>query len=554
MTRSWRKVIALTCSVGAAAAVSSVLGCGSDLANANLTLPVCQLGQTVGCIQPTNPDAGASGAVGTPLPCDVQTLLHERCGECHGNPPLYGAPMPLVTWEDLKAPAGKSSIVDTSGLDMFQAVMTRIEDVQRPMPQKPYPALTADEHKVLEDWVNAGAPARTAGDSCASDSEITPGGGDAPFASDGDAGVVTLPDGGSTYPPIDKSGSPDDCENYYEMRAHGVTGEHDTTPFTVRGTALNEGNQYHCFYYKPPYDAEDMGLWFAPIIDNSKVIHHWLLYGTDLATQPSGSTAPCNAAEWGSYLIAGWAPGTPATNYPKEVGMQLPTSGLILEVHYFNQSGQEEPDNSGVRFCTAKKGTRAHTAAVHFTGGENICINPGANYEQDARASATTSGRNGGTGAITVGHCDPADNVGDIHIIDLWPHMHTLGRRMKVTIHRANGGGDEVIHDEAFDFNQQITYPKDVVLHPGDTMDTECDYLNDTKQQVPFGENTQREMCYGFVTAWPANSLVTDPAIAAIQSIGGIANVIQPSYRCLNATGIFDSCNQLADYPALNAN
>lgn len=555
MTRYWRQAIELMGGLTAVAAALGAVGCGSDPeTSAQVQTSVCQPGQTVGCIPAVVPDAGSSStALETLLPCDVQTLLQDKCGECHSATPLYGAPMSLTTWDDFQASAGKSSIVDTSGLKMFQAMMQRVDDVQHPMPQKPYPMLTAQERQVLQSWIDAGTPARVATEVCASDSLASGSGDEFSDLGHGDGGLVPLSDGGTGYPPIDQTGSPDDCESYYEFRAHGADGEKDTTPFTVRGSGLNDGNQYHCFYFKPPYNMDDIGLWFAPIIDNTKVIHHWLLYGTDLATRPSGSTAPCNAAEWGSYLIAGWAPGTPATNYPVDVGMQMPSSGLILELHYFNQTGQEEPDRSGVRFCTAKKGAREHTAAVHFTGGENICINPGADYTQDPRNVATTSGKNGGSGAITLGHCDPADDVGDIHIINLWPHMHTLGKRMKVTIHRA-GGGDEVIHDEAFDFNQQITYDKDVVLHPGDTMDTECEYINDTTKQVQFGENTQLEMCYGFVTAWPAGALVTDPAIAAVQSIGGIANIIQPSRRCLNATSIFDSCNGLSDYPAFNAN
>jgi hypothetical protein len=391
------------------------------------------------------------------------------------------------------------------------------------MPQAPAPRLSSAEQKLLVDWVNAGMPAREAGATCSSDMQINPQEGanpDAPTPADRDAGLAQ---------PAAQTGGPDDCEAYYELRAHGAVGEEDTTPFMVRGTGENQGNQYHCFYLKPPYDLDDQGLWFAPIIDNKAVLHHWLLYGTDLMLQESGSTSPCSAAEPGAYLLAGWAPGTPETNFPVDVGMQMPSAGMILEVHYFNQTGTAQPDRSGVKFCTAKKNTREHTQAVHFTGGENICVPPDSQWSMN-------------------GLCDPSDAAGDIHITNLWPHMHKTGRRMKVTIHRANGT-DEVIHDKAFDFNLQLTYPLDLVLKGGDTIETECFFENDTHAAIPFGENTQEEMCYGFISAWPAGALVTDPIIAAIRSFGGVGQLIQPARRCLDPVGILASCNGLADYP-----
>src|SRR3954453_1884369 len=59
-------------------------------------------------------DGGAAGAGGgmssmttvvTGVPCDVAGVRASHCTTRHGRPPSSGAPMPMVTYEDLVAPA-----------------------------------------------------------------------------------------------------------------------------------------------------------------------------------------------------------------------------------------------------------------------------------------------------------------------------------------------------------------------------------------------------------------------------------------------------------------
>ncbi|MFT3927750.1 MAG: hypothetical protein QM778_34805 [Myxococcales bacterium] len=281
-----------------------------------------------------------------------------------------------------------------------------------------------------------------------------------------------------------------------------------------------------------------------------------------MATQESGTSAPCHAAEPGAYLLAGWAPGAPPAELPADIGLQMPTSGLILELHYYNQSGAAKPDHSGVKLCTAKKNARKNTASISFTGTEGICLQPQASYT-DANPYRDSTG---GSGGKSRGLCDPNDS-GDIHMFRLWPHMHKLGTHMKVTLHRKDpnsafgGVTDYVVYDGDFDFALQTTHKfrwngqevDELILKSGDTMTTECWYENDTNDKVTFGERTQNEMCYGFVWAWPVNALVTNDVDLKLDPINAIGSTIQPSRRCLNPTGIFQSCNGFpADYPAFS--
>ncbi len=529
MDQTGRRAVALRFRISAFAGLAAVLGCGDD------TIPktgTCTTG-AYGCdMNPSTGDGdGTSSGDGDSyypsdkrLPCDVQKILADKCGDCHGDNNTYPAPMKLSTWANLHA-----TTPTNPGVSVYTEVLARVNSETRPMPPNSYPDLTSEEHAKLTAWVQAGAPERVGSEFCAGDN---PPAGDADAGNgdgDGDVGEVINPDE-NTYKALDQSGGPEDCETYYELRAHGVQKEYDKTPYKVGARLGNDGNQYHCFYFKPPYEAGEQALWFKPLIDKSKILHHWLLYGTDSLPHASGSSSPCSAAEPGAYLLAGWAPGAGETTMPADVGLQMPTGpvgGLILEVHYFNQGDETFEDNTGVKFCTVKNKKRTNEAAVHFTGGENICLAPNQKSTVNGKCYPTYGGKN-------------------IHITSVWPHMHKLGTRMEITIFRKNGTR-EVLHDEPFDFNDQVVYPKNVVLEPGDRMETNCYFDNTTNGRVPFGEKTQTEMCYGFVTAWPAGALSQDPSSFDVTDWFGLP--ISPARRCLKPAGILSSCNGLADYP-----
>jgi hypothetical protein len=499
--------------------------------------PPCVAG-TPGCLPVDNGQGDGDSDSEAELPCDVKTVLDQRCGDCHGKDNKYPAPMKLVNYKNLHetTPSGDAKV--------YEQILTRITSESMPMPPLPYEPLSEKEQEILSNWINDSAPQAAEGESCSGDGD---GDGDGEFPGDGDGDGDVVGDGdgdgdgnepiaqGKTYRSVEQSGGPADCKDYYEVRAHNKQVDYDKEPFKLPKLTSNQGNKYRCFYFKPPYNAGDQALWFKPLIDQSKNLHHWLLYGSDALGLPSGSSADCSAAEPGAYLLAGWAPGAGDTTMPKDVGLQMPSGpagGLILEVHYFSDSAEDIEDNSGVKFCTVPKGTRKHEAAVHFTGGENICLDPNAAED-------------------VTGLCNPSDNQ-DIHIINFWPHMHKLGTRMQLNHLKPNGtwGGfsKTVLHDKPFNFNNQIAYPiNDVILKPGEQLETICSFKNTTNALVPFGENTQREMCYGFVTAWPAGALQTDPL--TYNPVDVIATGIQPARRCMNLTSIFGSCNGLADYP-----
>jgi hypothetical protein len=383
----------------------------------------------------------------------VDAILTERCRSCHGEPLDAGAPMPLLAAADFTAPA-----VGDSSRRVLDVVAQRIHDAARPMP--PTGMLDAAELAVLDAWLQAGAPAG------AGTCESQPGG-------------AVEPDPGATSGASDWA---EDCETVHQVRAHAVgdtAAEYHVTP--------DQTDAYICWYFDAPYADEVQGLQFRSVIDESPVVHHWLLYGTDQLPQPAGTVAPCGGVGTGATLITGWAPGRDDLSMPDDVGLQMPGgagAGLILQIHYY-ANGMDVRDGSGVDFCTTRS-FRDNTASISWLGTVNINVPAGA------AGSAT-------------GVCQPGAQE-PIHILRTWPHMHLHGRHMSLTVQRA-AGGSETLLDQPFNFDFQTSYETPLTLMPGDSIETVCEFQNTADTTATFGEGTGDEMCFAFVYAYPAGAL-----------------------------------------------
>jgi hypothetical protein len=99
---------------------------------------------------------GADGGVGaSSLPCDVQAVLANSCQSCHSDPPVGGAPMALMTWDDLQA--GSS----VAGKNEGQLSLDRMMATSKPMP--PQGGASADDITTMQNWINAGQPKGSCG-------------------------------------------------------------------------------------------------------------------------------------------------------------------------------------------------------------------------------------------------------------------------------------------------------------------------------------------------------------------------------------------------------
>ncbi len=454
----------------------------------------------LGACSTKSPPSAANSGGGADY-CAVKTVLANHCTSCHGAQPIAGAPMSLASWNDLVAPAKTQR-----SLHVFQLMQTRVRDDARPMPQAPFPRLMADEMATIDSWVAGGAQAPVDPTCSAANGGNTAGngGGSAGNGGAGAAGDTAAAGtgaggsggaGGAGAAGTGAAGSgaggdwPADCDEHYKLLAHGASTPGDTTKFPVSGKGAE---YYQCFYFKPPWGTDQVqAVAFRPIIDDTRVVHHWILYGNDSGNGGSDGQVGGTGCATGAFL-AGWAPGNEPKSLPADVGLQIPTGAsamLGLQVHYNNTAGYtDSSDASGVEICVTHH-PRTNTAAVHWLGNPLISLPP----------HQTTT---------VTGQCTPKATT-PVHIVMQSPHMHKLGVHATLIINRKDGS-KQTLQDAPFDFaNQQQYQVPDVIINAGDTLTTTCQYNNTTDSTVTFGENTENEMCFNFVVAWPLDQLVS---------------------------------------------
>lgn len=83
------------------------------------------------------------------LSCDVLTVLQSQCASCHGDPPVGGAPMSLLTYADLTAKS-KSDPSKT----VAEVSVLRMQDAARPMP--PGGGASASDIAAIQRFIDGG--------------------------------------------------------------------------------------------------------------------------------------------------------------------------------------------------------------------------------------------------------------------------------------------------------------------------------------------------------------------------------------------------------------
>jgi hypothetical protein len=427
--RDWRAVV-----LGAAASgVLTAAACGGS-SSSNDASPVPQ----------GDGEAGVTSTT-SQLPCDVDAILAKNCWACHSDPPQFGAPMSLMTWDALHAPAP----TDRSR-SVYELVPERIANDAAPMPPPPSARLGDADRKTLTDWASTGAPSSS-------------------VACDG-TGAATPP-------------SMLDCKGGERV---------SLTPGSAYTMPADVGDQYVCWGMDLAKNPAAHITAFGPRIDNTTIVHHVVLYESPTAFP--AAPAPCSAASSFSWrIVFGWAPGVKSLELPPDVGFPIGTTTpthYVVQMHYSNArhlAGQV--DSSGFDLCTGPP--RANEADVLAFGTQDIHIPPAPPA--------------GGVYSLACSLTVPAQAAG-IHMIAAMPHMHKLGVRMS-TILTPKAGGDPVDlgTTPSFSFDTQTWYPLGdrAVSAAGDVITTTCGWTNTTGAEVNFGEKTSDEMCYSFTMYWP---------------------------------------------------
>jgi len=228
---------------------------------------------------------------------------------------------------------------------------------------------------------------------------------------------------------------------------------------------------------------------------NRRVVHHVLVH-----LDVSGKARELDAKDPGpgyrtgggigfasAGQIGGWAPGNVARRWPDGIAMPVPAgSDVVIQVHY-NLNGKPETDRTQVGLYFAKGPVDKRARLFPLTGRVNI---PAGDADHRVTSSMPVPS--------------------DVTLRSVMPHMHLLGREMKIFATLPNGKELPLVHVPEWDFNWQMSYvfKQPVKLPRGSKVSLEARYDNSTDnprnpnsppKNVRWGEQTTDEMCLAYL-------------------------------------------------------
>jgi mono/diheme cytochrome c family protein len=263
--------------------------------------------------------------------------------------------------------------------------------------------------------------------------------------------------------------------------------------------AARDHDLYRCFTI-PTTFAEDRWLSAVEYVPgNRRIVHHVLTY-----VDTTGRSAALDDADPGpgytcfggpGFLptggLGGWAPGAGPHVMPDGVGMLLPAGArVVVQMHYHHRGKTTEIDGTKLGLHFARRPIDKRVRAIPILN--RAFTIPAGEARHEVKASYTLP---------------PTWNM---HAIAVTPHMHLLGREMKVTATYPDGTVRPLIHIDDWDFHWQGSYSftKPVPLPGGTRIDVSAIYDNSTAnarnpnsppKPVRWGEGTADEMCIAFL-------------------------------------------------------
>ncbi len=194
-------------------------------------------------------------------------------------------------------------------------------------------------------------------------------------------------------------------------------------------------------------------------------------------------------AEWGDV----WVPGSDPRRLPSGIGIKIPKgSKLVMQVHY-HCDGKPESDLSKMALYFSKEPVRQQLITIPI-GNMTFRLKP-----DDSHAVVKAF-----LGMFSSGLPRA------VKLWSIFPHMHMLGRDMKVVATLPDGTKKQLIWIDNWDFNWQATYffKEPIDLPKGTKIVMEAVYDNSAQnprqtshppKEVYFGEQTTDEMCFAFL-------------------------------------------------------
>lgn len=310
-------------------------------------------------------------------------------------------------------------------------------------------------------------------------------------------------------------------------------------------------DEYRCFLIDPKLteSAYLTGSQFLP--QNAQIVHHGIFYQIsaaqvaeakrkDAASEGDGWQCFGDSGLHDANYIGGWAPGHNETLIGDRTGYKMePGSQIVLQVHYnlLAVNGKPGPTDQSKMRLRLMPGTADVTPLVGFllpsqielpcTAQESgpLCdrnaaiddlvkrTGADAREEVDGLAQMCNQGKPPVPG--NTQHCDHQVPQ-PVLLYAITPHMHLLGRSIKVELNPDTPNAQTLLNEPAYNFDNQSeqVLPKPVQIKAGDTVRVTCTHDASLRSKLPqlktlkpryvvWGDGTSDEMCLAILTVTP---------------------------------------------------
>ena len=320
--------------------------------------------------------------------------------------------------------------------------------------------------------------------------------------------------------------------------------------------APNKGtDDYRCFLLDPKVKEDSIVRSIEFIPQRKNYVHHAIIFRVtqaDLAeamvNDKGGTGWPCfGGTSLGGMLstfitspwISSWAPGRGKDISPKGYGIPFKKGErFVLQVHYnllAAEDGKIETDQSKIvmEAVSAKGSTIKQLQLELFAAPVELACPPGVTGPLcDRRASLMDLASRTGNSSVLqalglnamcgqnpnrptpslTSKCDKMMTK-SFSVVAAGPHMHLLGRSLKITLNPGRDDAKIILDVPNYDFDNQSSIPlkTPISINPGDTVRVECTFDPTLRQKIPqlkslapryvtWGEGSSDEMCLGVLS------------------------------------------------------
>jgi hypothetical protein len=255
-----------------------------------------------------------------------------------------------------------------------------------------------------------------------------------------------------------------------ETFPEGITATDEGLVFSTNDFTLQPGEERFICYAK---DLAEDAVIDAYQWSSRAAVHHVVLART-MAREPDGASE-CDVLfrpTWSPLFITTTADS--ALDIPEGAANVLPAgTQLLIQLHLLNSGATPVTDRAHVKM-TRSTLTDPTPAGIYALGTMDVQLPP----------KQTTS---------LEASCAPS---GDVELFAMMPHMHYLGKSLRVEMGPDEASLETVFHTDPYSFDDQRLEKLDLVIPAGYATRTTCTYENNSDDTITFGESSLNEMCF----------------------------------------------------------